>query len=522
MALLASHIYCLPLSASNRWIVDSRTGRRVKLLCANWPSHMGVMLAEGLEKQSIMHIIFQFHHLGLNCVRLTWATYMFTRYSNHTVQQTLDSLGLADAKAGIIKHNRVVLNMTHPQAYSFVVDQLASQNVMVISDNHISEPKWCCAPNDGNAFFGDKDFDPKEWLLGLSMAAQLLKGKPNVVAMSLRNELRGPLQNVDGWFGNVTLGAQTVHQANPDVLVFISGLSNDNDLSFLNNRPMNLTFKDKFAYEVHCYTMSGEHKNWSSQSANYLCGKVYNELNSHATFLITGSNAAPLLMTEYGIPISPSIAEPDGRWLSCILAYLAVNDLGWAWWGLQGSYYLREGNVNAEESYGLVDFQWQTLSYPDFPNRFQLILQTLQDPSSKKATSQILYHPQSGQCVKRKENGDEVEVQDCNGASGWSVEGTQIKLQDAQEAGCFKATGEGQPVELTADCSNTNQTSWKAITESGMHWASVDAQGNRLCLQRDANSSTVVTATCICADSDPSCVDDPQSQWFQFVATNVM
>ncbi|KAI9119012.1 hypothetical protein K1719_009687 [Acacia pycnantha] len=41
-------------------------------------------------------------------------------------------------------------------------------------------PKWYypkCTPNDGNAFFGDKDFDPKEWLLGLSLPAQLLQAK---------------------------------------------------------------------------------------------------------------------------------------------------------------------------------------------------------------------------------------------------------------------------------------------------------------------------------------------------------
>lgn len=199
-----------------------------------------------------------------------------------------------------------------------------------------------------------------------------------MVAISLRNEPRGPLQNVDGLVGNMTKGAQTVHQENPDVVIIISGLSNDNDMSFLRNKPMNITFKEKLAYEVHSYTMSGEHKDWSKQSANYLCGKVHNELNYHATFLITGSNPVPLLMTEYGTSISPSIGESNGRWLSCILTYLAVNDMGWAWWGLQGSYYLREGNVNAGESYGLLDFQWQKLSYPDFPNRFHLVVQTLQ------------------------------------------------------------------------------------------------------------------------------------------------
>ncbi|XP_054817943.1 glycosyl hydrolase 5 family protein-like isoform X1 [Prosopis cineraria] len=482
---------------------------------------MSVMLAEGLDKQPIKHIILQLHNLKLNCVRLTWATYMFTRYSNNTVQQTLDSLGLANTKAGITEHNHDVLTMTHPQAYVYVVDQLAAQNIMIISDNHISEPKWCCAPDDGNAFFGDTSFDPKEWLQGLSMAAQLLKDKPNVVVMSLRNELRGPLQNTNSWYGNMTQGAQTVHQGNPNVVVLISGFYNDNDLSFLKDKPLNLTFKDKLAYEVHAYTVSGEPKNWSNQSANYLCGKVNNELNSHAGFLTTSSNPAPLLMTEYGIPLSPNRTEPDERWLTCVLAYLAVNDLGWGWWGLQGSYYLREGNVNPGESYGLVDFQWKKPSYPEFPNRFQLVLKTLQDPSSKEAMSSIFYHPQTGQCMKSRKLGDQVEVNECKRVSGWSLNGTQIKFQSRRKVKCLKANGDGNPVLLTKDCSNTNQTSWKPITESGMHWATVDAQGNQLCLQKDANSSTILTAKCICADSNSSCMDNPQSQWFQFVSSNV-
>lgn len=147
-----------------------------------------------------------------------------------------------------------------------------------------------------------------------------------------------------------------------------------------------------------------------------------------------------------------------------------------------------------------------------------------EDPSSKKAMSQILYHPKTGHCVKMKENGEEVEVNACKGViSGWSVEGAQIKLANAnQKLKCLKGNGEGNPVQLTVDCSKTNQTSWKAIAESKMHWATVDDEGHQLCLQRDDNSSTIITAKCICAHYNPSCMDDPQSQWFQFVSSNVL
>lgn len=34
------------------------------------------------------------------------------------------------------------------------------------------------------------------------------------------------------------------------------------------------------------------------------------------------------------------------------------NDADWAIWGLQGSYYIRSGVVNSDESYGLLTTDW--------------------------------------------------------------------------------------------------------------------------------------------------------------------
>lgn len=81
-----------------------------------------------------------------------------------------------------------------------VVASLGANNVMVILDNHISKPGWCCSNTDGNGFFGDKYFSPDRWLEGLGKMASIFKGVSNVVGMSLRNELRGPRQNVEDWY----------------------------------------------------------------------------------------------------------------------------------------------------------------------------------------------------------------------------------------------------------------------------------------------------------------------------------
>ncbi|KAL1551966.1 cellulase [Salvia divinorum] len=217
-----------PLSTNSRWIVDSATGKRVKLACVNWPSHLEPMTAEGLDKKPIDDIIQKISGTGFNCIRFTWPTFMFTRpdYGNLKVSESLDKYNLSAAKAGIAKNNPQSLSMT-------VVGELGKNKLMVVLDNHVSRPTWCCAGNDDNGFFGDAYFDPKEWLQGLAAVATTYKGFPQVVGMSLRNELRGSRQNEPDWYKYMQEGANTIHAKNPNLLVIVSGLYTDTNLGYL-------------------------------------------------------------------------------------------------------------------------------------------------------------------------------------------------------------------------------------------------------------------------------------------------
>lgn len=171
-----------PLSTNSRWIVDQKTGGRVKLACANWVSHLQPMIAEGLEKKPVSYIAKQIASTGFSCVRFTWPTFMFTRpdFSNLTVSQSLDKYSLKDAKAGIAKNNPGFLNMKVADVHKAVVNELGKNNLMVVLDNHVSRPGWCCGDNDGNGFFGDADFAPAEWLQGLTAVARAYKGNSAV------------------------------------------------------------------------------------------------------------------------------------------------------------------------------------------------------------------------------------------------------------------------------------------------------------------------------------------------------
>ncbi|KAI9174384.1 hypothetical protein LWI28_016551 [Acer negundo] len=232
------------------------------------------MLAEGLDKKPLRDIVAMVSELQFNFVRLTWATFMFTRYGQ--VLSRIDSLGLREAKDGILKNNPVILNMALVRAYETVVDELGAQGLMVVLDNHFSKPYSCCQYNDGNGFFGDNHFHPQEWLEGLITVANGFKTKNQVVAMSLRNEQRSSRQNEHD---RTKLGDRP---------------------SFLEEKVTGLDLNNKLVYETHWYSFSGDQQIWEVQPLNRVCAISTQLLKSNSGFLTSGRNPIPLFFSEFG------------------------------------------------------------------------------------------------------------------------------------------------------------------------------------------------------------------------------
>jgi len=185
VVISTSHSNAYPLSTHNRWIIDEATGQRAKLVCANWAGHLQPMIPEGLDKKSLKDIIGELVKHKFNCVRLTYAIYMWTRYGHENVNANFASLDVPEV---VSKNNPFVLSMTHLQAFDAVVHELGVQNVKVLLDNHVSEPMWCCDDNDENGFFHDRHFNPQEWVHGLTLAAKHFSGN-HVVCIFLSHFL---------------------------------------------------------------------------------------------------------------------------------------------------------------------------------------------------------------------------------------------------------------------------------------------------------------------------------------------
>ncbi|XP_062110480.1 glycosyl hydrolase 5 family protein-like [Humulus lupulus] len=503
----------LPLATNSRWIVNEISGKRVKLACVNWVSHLEVVLAEGLNKQPIDAIVGRISSMGFNCVRLTWPVYLATNNSlaSLTVRQSFQRFGLAEAIAGIEANNPSIIDIPLIKAYQAVVAGLGKGKVMVILDNHVSNPSWCCHNTDGNGFFGDKYFDPEQWIEGLTRMATLFKGHRNVVGMSLRNELRGPRQNEDDWYKYMQRGAEAVHSANPNVLVIISGLHFDTHLSYLRNRAFRLTFSGKLVFEVHWYSFI-DGKAWESENANKVCGWVGDNMKTQSGFLV--KKGFPLFLSEFGVD-ERGTNENDNRYLNCALAVAAELDLDWALWTLAGSYYFREGVVGLDEVYAVLNKDFNGLRNATVLHKITSLRHSFQGPGlSTSRSHKVIFHPATGDCVVRKSQSGPLALGPCSSSDAWHYSHYENTLTIRGTPFCLRAQEVGKPAQLSKDCTAVD-SKWKPISDSNLQLSTTTGKNDTVCLDVDSSANEVVVNACYCVSEDSWC--DPSRQWFKLV-----
>ncbi|KAI0554851.1 glycoside hydrolase superfamily [Xylaria curta] len=380
-----------PLITSGRWIQDT-SGANVNYVGVNWPAASESMIPEGLQYQSIPSIVTKIKSLGMNAIRLTYAIEMIDQYYENgekdiTMQKAfIDALGQAN---GTAIYNKVVANnpsfnatTTRLQVFDAVAAECAKQEIYVHLDNHISKAEWCCSPLDGNSWFGDTYFDVKNWTRGLSFMAEHGKTWPNLMSMSLRNELRIPLSNVQlvnsygwqDWYKYVQQSANAINSANPDLLIFISGLDSDKDLSAIVQgtalTPGKSTFNrddfkgygnNKLVLELHVYENI-----LGTPSSN--CSVVTEQLFSTGFQTLNNSAATqfPLIVTEFGFPQNATTNRDP--YAACLLDYFPAQHVGFMIWSIGGSYYIRQGSQDFDEEWGLVSHDWSSWRSPGFVN----------------------------------------------------------------------------------------------------------------------------------------------------------
>ncbi|CAA7051585.1 unnamed protein product [Microthlaspi erraticum] len=378
---------------------------------------------------------------------------------------------------------------------------------MVILDNHLTKPGWCCSNNDLDAFFGYPQFDALVWVKGLSKMATLFRNATNVVGMSLRNEPRGS-RDYDLWFRFMPQGAEAVHAANPNVLVILSGIDFDTNLSFLRDRFFNVSFTEKLVFELHWYSFSDGGGAWENHNSNDFCAKITEKVTHNGGFLI--GRGFPLILSEFGTE-ERGVDVNGNRYMNCLVAWAAENDLDWAVWELTGGYYLRTGQSDMAETYGVLDSNCKDVRNASFLQKLSGIQYPFRGPGLR--TKNVLIHPSSGLCVTNNpsDNVPALRLGPCP-KSEPSTFNPQEGILWINKM-CVEAPNVvGQKVKLGVGtkCSKLGQ-----ISATKMHLSFTTSNGLLLCLDVDERDNSVVANPCKCLTMDVSC--DPASQWFKVI-----
>ncbi|KAL2150446.1 hypothetical protein VTH82DRAFT_7009 [Thermothelomyces myriococcoides] len=360
-----------PLVTSGRWILDA-SGKNITYAGTNWPGHNDVMIPEGLQYQSIESIVEKVKSLGMNAVRLTFAIQMIDEiYDNGGEDITIEKAfvqalgqtnGIKVLNQVLEKNPQFNASTTRLQVFDAVAEELNKQQIYIHLDNHISKGMWCCSTNDGNSWWGDRG---KSW--------------PALMSIGLRNEPREPSSNPalvqssynwQSWYEYMRQGADAVHEANPDLLIFLSGMNFDTYLTpVVRGEPLapgTARFDvadfaagpaNKLVLELHNYENG-------ATSCDSLRGNL--DRNGFEAMLSGGAavNAFPVLMTEFGFQMDDRTWR--GVYASCLAQYLPELKAGWTIWVLAGSYYIRSGTQDYDEGWGLLSHNWSDWRSPSY------------------------------------------------------------------------------------------------------------------------------------------------------------
>ena len=284
------------------------------------------------------------------------------------------------------------------------------RGIFIHPDTQMNRAEWCCSHIDGNAWFGDVFFDIEQWKRGMAYMAKWAKRHPNVVSMSLHNELRESWNRTDlfyNWMtlvGNMTAGADTIHAANPDLLITWSGMQYDQDLSALTARKNLLDspcykctavrdasrrkpvyfdldshpWANKLVWELHLYGTSEDIDTGTCpviEAAFYRNGFNALGIPPPEGCKIThdcpsAQRLTPVILSEFGSLQNASIYNDTLE--NCIKTFTKAHKISWAMWAIAGSYRIKSGVQGAVATGGMTNANWTDWAYPQsIPNFWQ-------------------------------------------------------------------------------------------------------------------------------------------------------
>ncbi|MEW2516411.1 cellulase family glycosylhydrolase [Streptomyces sp. NPDC046870] len=357
-----------PLSTRGRYIVDAH-GDRFRLKGANWDGAQGSWTGSGsaadpanhhagqdshgiplgLDRAPLTQLLTDFHHLGVNTIRLPFSDEMI-----HSTAPVPDSAVAA---------NPGLRGRTPLEVYDAVVEALSQSGFAVVLNNHTNTSRWCCGI-DGNERWNSAQ-TTAQWADDWVFMARRYASVPRVVGADLYNEVRRDvlddpnwgLGDDHDWYGAARLAADRIlTEANPRLLIVIEGINwTGVPVDGLPHgrpvltpaRTLSHTLLDarKLVYSAHFYGYTGPRHSGATgigetHDARYQDlspAELAAALDDEAFFVEeTGRHyTAPVWVSEFGIGSGET--NPAARaWFGNVTDYFADHDADFAFWPLVG------------------------------------------------------------------------------------------------------------------------------------------------------------------------------------------
>ncbi|OTA97242.1 glycoside hydrolase family 5 protein [Hypoxylon sp. CO27-5] len=401
-----------PFRTKGRDVVNS-LGEVVTWAGVNWPMSGETMIPEGLEWKSAEEILDDVASVGFNYIRMGYAIQMIDEVYDRGGEDVPLEVALIMAlgyENGTRVTNEIIeknpswtRETTRFEIWSDIASIAATKGIYIHPDVHVGKAQWCCSHTDGNAWFDDVHFNASNWRRGLSYVATWAKDHPNIVSMSLRNELRESWNRTDLYYnwetlvGNMSAGADAIHEANPDLLITWSGMQYDQDLSALATKKNILTapcykctairdanrrdavyfdldshpWADKIVWELHLYPMSEDVDTGTCEIIEAgLYRNGFNALGIDAPSACNITNdcppaqrLTPVIFSEFGNAQDATLYNSTVQ--NCIRGYTEKHGVSWMMWSLAGSYRIRSGVQGLVDTWGLTNVDWSGWRDPD-------------------------------------------------------------------------------------------------------------------------------------------------------------
>jgi endoglucanase len=193
----------------------------------------------------------------------------------------------------------------------------------------------------------------------------------------MRNELRAAKisEPVDWytWYVHMTSAADAVHNADPDALIFFSGLSYDTYIDpiplgkTLNGTKGTSTAGKKIVLEIHKYDFEATQDDCATFKRKWY-QKGFQAINPQdpATKYLF-----PMVISEWGF-IQNGTYWNQTTYAKCLIEMVKEYQVSWQHWDISGSFYLqtrpgrkpKETIQGLEEFWGLLNYDWSTIRSP--------------------------------------------------------------------------------------------------------------------------------------------------------------